>query len=68
MVFKVKEYRMEIGMSQEELSEKSGVSRAIISGLESGRIKDTRLSTLNKLASSMGKKISDLFNDQLTTK
>ena len=61
MGFRIKEIRMEEGMSQEELSKKSGVSRATISGLESGRIEVTSTKTLNKLADAMGRKITEIF-------
>lgn len=65
MLVRLKECRTEVGMSQEQLSKKSGVCRTIISGLESGRIKDTKFSTLYKLAEAMGKKVSEIFNDQI---
>ncbi|MBE5846206.1 MAG: helix-turn-helix transcriptional regulator [Lachnospiraceae bacterium] len=50
-------------MSQEELSVKSGVSRAIISGLESGRVETTTTATLQKIADALGKKVSEIFLD-----
>ena len=34
MGYKIKDIRESLGMTQEELAEKSGVSRTIISGLE----------------------------------
>lgn len=61
MEFKIKERRQEAGMSQEELSEKSGVSRTIISGLESGTITTTTTKTLVKIAEALGLKVSDIF-------
>ena len=61
MVYKVKECREEKKMSQDELSKKSGVSRAIISGLESGRTLVTTTDTLIKIASALDKKVSDIF-------
>ena len=48
-------------MSQEDLSKESGVSRTIISGLESGAIKETSTKTLKKIARALGKKVSDIF-------
>lgn len=62
--FKVKKFREEIGMTQEELSKKAGVSRTIISGLESGAISTTTTDTLSKIAGALGKKVSDIFFDQ----
>lgn len=61
MNYKVKEIREEMGLSQEGLSKKSGVSRAIISGLESGTIKETSTRTLSKIAQALDKKVSDIF-------
>lgn len=61
MGFKIREYRRKIGMSQQELSEKSGVSRTIISGLESGRIKVTSTGTLLKIALAMNVEVGDIF-------
>lgn len=63
MVYKVKEIREELGLSQKVLSQKSGVSRTIISGLESGKIKETSTTTLSKIADALGKKVSDIFLD-----
>ena len=40
MQFRIKQCREEAGLSQEALSERAGVSRTIISGLESGKISD----------------------------
>ena len=61
MEYKIRECREKAGLSQEQLSEKSGVSRAIISGLESGSIAVTTTKTLSKLAEAMGVKVSDIF-------
>lgn len=61
MGFKIRKCREEVGMTQEELSKRSGVSRATISGLESGRIKVTSTGTLLKIADAIGKEVGDLF-------
>lgn len=61
MEFKIKERREEAGISQEELSKISGVSRTIISGLESGTITTTTTKTLVKIAEALGLKVSDIF-------
>lgn len=63
MVYKIKEFREEQEMSQVELSQKSGVSRTIISGLESGLVKTTTTETLSKIAKALNKKVSDIFFD-----
>lgn len=61
MGFKIREYRNEINMSQEELSKKSGVSRTIISGLENGTITVTTTETLLRIARAMNKRVVDIF-------
>ena len=61
MGYKIKECRDEKNMTQQELSEKSGVSRTIISGLESGTITTTTTGTLLKIANALNKKVSEIF-------
>jgi transcriptional regulator with XRE-family HTH domain len=61
MGYKIKEARKELHMTQEELSKKSGVSRTIISGLETGVITTTTTGTLLKIANAMGKEVSEIF-------
>lgn len=61
MQYKVREIREELGLSQEALAKKSGVSRTIISGLESGTIKETSTKTLSKIADALNRKVSDIF-------
>jgi len=64
MGFKIKEHRQMVGMSQEELAEKSGVSRSIISGLESGRVTITSTKTIERIARALNKEVSDIFYSQ----
>lgn len=61
MQYRVKEIREAMGISQETLATKSNVSRTIISGLESGSIKETSTKTLSKIADALGKKVSEIF-------
>lgn len=61
MQFKIKQCREEAGLSQEALSEKAGVSRTIISGLESGKITVTTTETLLKIANALDKNVSEIF-------
>lgn len=48
MGYKIKEIREEAGMTQAELSEKSGVTRSIINGLETGRTTTTTTGHVEK--------------------
>lgn len=62
MRFKIRQLRKERRMSQEELSEKSGVSRATISGLETKETPITTTETLQKLAVALNVEVSDFFD------
>lgn len=55
--------REKAGMSQDELSLKSGVSRTTIWALESGQEKVTTTKTLSKLANALNVQISDILLD-----
>ena len=59
--YKIKEVREALKMSQEELSQKAGVSRTTISGLESGRVTAANTDTLFKIATALGNKPNDIF-------
>lgn len=61
MGYKIKDIREKIGMTQTQLSEKSGVSRATIWALESGENKITTTKTLAKIAEAMNVTIDSLL-------
>ena len=63
MGYRIKELREAKGMSQTELSEKSGVSRATIWKLETGDSEITTTKTLASIARALGVTINDLFSD-----
>lgn len=63
MAYKVKAVREKKGFTQEDLSEKSGVSRAIISKLENGEGVVTTTETLKRIAAALECKVSDIFFD-----
>lgn len=63
MQYRIKECREEKKMSQSELAIKSGVSRTIISGLETGKTIVTTTDTLIKIASALGKQVGEIFLD-----
>lgn len=58
---KIKFIREEKNITQEKLSELSGVSRTIISGLENGTIYRTTNTTMQKLSKALGVEIFELF-------
>lgn len=59
--YKIKEFRKELNMSQEELANKAGISRATLSKLESGRIVEASTNTLSKIADALDKKANEIF-------
>ena len=61
MGYKIREVREEMKMSQEELAEKSGVSRGTISALENGSVRTTTTKTLLKLAKALGVTVDRIF-------
>ena len=48
-------------MSQEQLAQKSGVSRQTISALENNENYDVRIGTMVSIADALGKKVQDIF-------
>lgn len=58
---RLKEVREGKGMSQEELSEKSGISRTTISELETEKKEVTTNITLERIAEALGEKVSNIF-------
>lgn len=61
MGYRVLEKRKEKKMSQEELAEKSGVSRTIIVALESGNEVTTTTTTLLKIANALDTTVDQIF-------
>ena len=61
MGYKLREIREEKRMTQEELAEKSGVSRQTIVSIENDKTTDVKISTLQKLASAMDTTIQAIF-------
>ena len=57
----IKRARIRMNLTQEELSEKSGVSREIIADLEERRLETITIDTLIRLADGLEQRVSDLF-------
>ncbi|MBC8575138.1 helix-turn-helix transcriptional regulator [Yanshouia hominis] len=58
---KIKERREFLKMSQEELAEKSEVSRATISSLENNSERNTSTKILKRIASALDTTVGELF-------
>ena len=61
MANRIKEIRKSKGISQEELSKRSGVSRVMISMLETDQERTTTTTTLLKLARALGVTADEIF-------
>lgn len=61
MVLNIKRIREEKGMTQEQLAEKANVNRSLLNQLETGKLKNTSINTLQKIADTLNCKITELF-------
>lgn len=61
MGYKIKEMREAKNMTQEELSDASGVSRGTISALENGTERNTTSKTLMKIAAALDTTVDNIF-------
>lgn len=61
MKYRIRELRESIGMTQTELSEKSGVTRTTIWKLENGDDEITTTKTLIKIAEALNVSVDKLF-------
>lgn len=64
MGYRIKEMRVRRRMSQDDLAKASHVSRATISGLESGRKTDVKTSTLLMICRALDTTVDELFFDE----
>jgi transcriptional regulator with XRE-family HTH domain len=59
---RVRELRRARGLDQRELAAQAGVSMQTISNLETGRLRDLKVSTLSALARSLGVSPAELLS------
>lgn len=60
MGYKIKEFREKLNLTQQELADKSGVSRVTIAMLETNQ-QNTTTQTLLKIASALGTTVDQIF-------
>ena len=58
---RIRARRKELGMSQVVLSQKSNVSRLVISRLENGKLENCLVSTLTSIANALGAEVHIFF-------
>ena len=61
---KVKHYREKMSLTQQELAEKSRVSRNTISALETQNNVNVTYDVMNKLANALNESVSNIFFDE----
>ena len=61
MGIKIKERREELKMTQEELAQKSGVSRQTISSIETGKYENVLVGTLAAIATALGTTVDKIL-------
>lgn len=64
MGYKIRERREELQMTQEQLAEKSGVSRQTISSIETGKADNVLVSTLAAIAVALDTTVDKIFYPQ----
>ena len=58
---KVKETRLSLKMTQQELSKRANISRPTISEIENNKLSIIKSDTMFKIAMALGKDIGDIF-------
>lgn len=57
----IKALRDQMGMTQEELADKAGISRVTLSGLENGTLESASTKTLLKVANALNSSVDSVF-------
>lgn len=61
---KMKEFRDQLGWSQEDVAKQANVSHNTISRLETGEVTNPRLDTLSAIAHALGVKVRDILEEE----
>ena len=61
MGYKIKEYRLLRKLTQGELAERAGVTRATICNIENGTQKDVKAGNLKRIAEALGVEMAELI-------
>ena len=62
-MIRLKEYRTGLGITQVELSMKSGVPQSVITGIETGSAKNPTIGTILKLAKALNCTVEELVQE-----
>ena len=61
MGYKIKEYRLLRKLTQRELAERAGVTRATICNIENGTQRDVKAGNLKRIAEALGVEMTELI-------
>lgn len=65
-MIRLRELRIQKGLTQQELATKSGIAQGIISGIESGATQNPRFDTVVKLADALNCPLTDFLHEGKT--
>ena len=57
----VKRVREQLGLTQEDLSKKSGISRSVLANIENNRANNYTAKTMIAIADALNKRVDELF-------
>lgn len=57
----VKRVREQLGLTQEGLSEKSGISRSVLANIENNRVNNYTAKTMIAIADALNKRVDEIF-------
>lgn len=63
----VKRVREQLGLTQEDLSEKSGISRSVLANIENNRANNYTAKTMIAIADALNKRVDEIFFVTMST-
>lgn len=64
---RVKRVREQLGLTQEDLSKKSGISRSVLANIENNRANNYTAKTMIAIADALNKRVDELFFVTMST-
>ena len=63
----VKRVRKQLGLTQEDLSKKSGISRSVLANIENNRANNYTAKTMIAIADALNKRVDEIFFITMST-
>ena len=63
----VKRVRKQLGLTQEDLSKKSGISRSVLANIENNRANNYTAKTMIAIADALNKRVDEIFFVTMST-